>query len=325
MTVKILSDDFKLSGMLDNIIFARYNEGAYYAGHAFLIIPFDKSHYEALKPPSRLLIEDMPYTVEKIRCIDDQIEISARGVFHDFSQFALTAPKTFAKKPSEMVCELANGVTFRGIQYGVYGIGDFSEPQKERVEWCTSYERAISALCAENDLCFRMTFDGESRELKFLLDNCVDRSIENPLGYSVISDKRTPFLELELIRDISSYKTRVELLFRISTINGYRSAVIDRTPSDEMARTYTEIVDFPAESFSDIDGYLERRCEALLAAHPKTNELRVRISGKSTHRAGQICYFESERLGESFKALIKDREYVMGQYEEYEELILEVR
>ena len=325
MTVKILSDDFKLRGVLDNIIFLRYSEGFNYAGSAYLVIPFDKSHYESLKPPSRLLIEDMPYTVEKIKSSGEQIEISARGVFHDFGQFAIAEPRIFVGKPSETVCALARDITFRGVGYGVYGITDSVEAQKEKLEWCTSYERAISSLCAENGLYFRMIFDGDSRELKFILDKSVDRSVENPLGYSVISDKRTPFIELEMIRDISSYKTRVELLYRLSSINGYRSVVFDKTPSDELKRTYTEIVNFTDVSYADIDGFLERRAEEILASHTKNNAVRVRILGKSAHRVGQICFFESERLGESFVALIKDREYVTGQGEEYEELILEVK
>lgn len=325
MTVKILSDDFKLRGVLDNIIFLRYSEGFNYAGRAFLIIPFDKSHYEALKPPSRLLIEDMPYTVEKIKCSEEQIEVSARGAFHDFGQFAISEPRILAGKPSEIVCALARDITFRGVEYGVYGISDSVEAQEERLEWCTSYERAISTVCAENGLYFRITLDGDSRELKFILDKSVDRSVENPLGYSVISDKRTPFLELERTCDMSSYKTRVELLYRLSAINGYRSVVFDKTPSNELKRTYTEIVNFTQETYEDMDGFLERRAEEILASHTKSNTLRVRILGKSTHRVGQICFFESEMLGESFVALIKDREYVLGQSEEYEELILEVK
>lgn len=324
MVVKVLSDDFKLREVLDKIIYLKYNERLCRAGYASITIPFDKTHYEALKPPSRLLIEDMPYTVERIRCTKSTIEIYARGIFHDFRHFAITEPRTLEGTGADIVCTLAGELSFNGADYKVYGITDTSLPIQKKLEWCTSYEGVITRLCIDNGLYFRIILDSDSKELRFLVDKQIDRSVQNSLGYSVISDRRTPFLDLEFTRDMSNYKTRIEFLYRINAIQSYSSIVYDKTPSNELKRTYSEAPQIIADTSEEVEALLEKRVGEIFERYRKTNELRVRISGKSTHRVGQICLFESEMLGESYKVAISKREYVLNRGEEYEELVLEV-
>ena len=324
MTVNILSDDFKLKCVLDEIIYLKYSERLCRAGYAYLTIPFKKESYDALKPPCRLLIEDMPYTVEKIKCSPTTIDVYARSIFHDFRHFVIGAPRKFTGKHADMVYTLASEVSFKGVDYRVYGITDTGDSQSDRVEWDTSYEDAITRLCQADNLYFRIIYDATSRELRFLIDKRVDRAVSNPLGYLTVSDKTEPFLDIEVTRDMSEYKTRIEFLYYINQAIGHQSIVFDKTPQNELPRTCSEIPPIVGNTHEEYQTLLNKRAEEVFEKHVKHHQIRVRIRGKGEYKVGQLCLFESTLLGETHRVVITKREHSYNRGREYEELTLEV-
>ena len=66
MEVRVLTDYFELSAVLDEIIYLRYTECFSAAGELEMRIPFKTEHYKALKPPSRILIGTSLYTIQRV-------------------------------------------------------------------------------------------------------------------------------------------------------------------------------------------------------------------------------------------------------------------
>jgi hypothetical protein len=173
-------------------------------------------------------------------------------------------------------------------------------------------------------LYFRIIYDATSKELRFLIDKRVDRAVSNPLGYLTVSDKTEPFLDIEVTRDMSEYKTRIEFLYYINQAIGHQSIVFDKTPQNELPRTCSEIPPIVGNTHEEYQTLLNKRAEEVFEKHVKHHQIRVRIRGKGEYRVGQLCLFESTLLGETHRVVITKREHSYNRGREYEELTLEV-
>lgn len=325
MQVRVLTDNFNLSAVLDKILYLKYTESFSEAGDIYMKIPFELEHYKKLKPPSRLLIGDLLYTVERLKCSNGEIEVYGNSIFDDFKHASITKPRTLEGKPSSMVYDLASEMSFNGVNYHVYGVSDIDDYIEEAIEWCTSYKSTISRICYEHDLGFRIVFDGMTRELKFIVNTIADKATASALRYTVISDKRDTFVDFESTVDISNYKTCIEFVYRINAIDDYDSIVYDKTPLDEIQRIHTESPHIIANTTAEFIKLLGTRVSEFFKSHRKIRGFKVRLRGEPKHIVGDLCYVENSALDECTYALLTTREVVFDGNEEYEELILEVR
>ncbi len=323
MQVRVLTDDFKLSAVLDKILYLKYSERFSDAGKLYMRLPLERDTYVLLKPPCRLLVGELLYTVERRKCSGDALEVYAKGIFDDFKHFDISEPRSILGKPSDIVYMLASEVSFNGVDYQVYGVSDTGEAVRESLAWCTSYKSTISRICHEAGLGFRIVFDGMERKIKFIVDKIFDKATANASAYTVISDRRESFVDFESDLDISNYKTRIAFAYRINAIDSYKSYIYDRTPEGELPRTYTENPHIIANTTEELFKFLDTRAEEIFKWRSRTRAFRVRLRSESKHILGNLCYLENTALGECAHAVLTEREVIFDGNEVYEELILE--
>ncbi len=325
MQVRVLTDEFKLSAVLDKILYLKYSERFSDAGKLYMRLPLEKDIYALLTPPCRLLVGELLYTVERRKCSGNILEVYAKSIFDDLKHFDITEPRTIIGKPSEIVYTLASEVSFDGVDYGVYGVSDTEEAVKESLAWCTSYKSTISRICHEGGLGFRIVFDGMERKIKFIVNTIFDKATANASTYTVISDRRESFVDFESDLDISKYKTRIAFAYRINAIDSYSSYIYDRTPKGESPRTYTESPHIIANTTEELFRFLDARAEDIFKWRSRTRSFRVRLRNDPKHILGNLCYLENTAIGECAHVVLTAKEVIFDGNEEYEELILEER
>lgn len=325
MIVKALTHDFKLCAVIDTISTLSYTEDFQEAGELSMTLPFKKELYQILKPPCRLLIEDLIFNVDKIHASESEIRVHGSGIFKEFEQFYISMPEEQNASPAQILYSMASRASFEGISYGVYGLAVPDERVCEIYEWCRDLYGIMTQLCFDYDLGLRMVYDFNGGELRFHILDVRDRATNSATTYTTISDSRESYAQIESVCDISNYKSFVELIYKINSLDELVSYTFNRCPGDESPRRYIEYPHLLPAGDNELYSMFNTRANQIFKERRKKQYYRVTLLGEPLHRVGDLCYVESSALGEHEWALLTRREVSLIDAHRTEALILEVR
>ena len=324
MEIKTLSPSFALTGVIDTATILSYSECFAEAGKLFISLPFTTEHYQLLKPPCRILVEDLIFNVDKIQATSEQIRVYGSGIFSELKQFYIASPEEQNGAPCDILYDFASRVSFEGISYAVYGIATKDERVHEGYEWCTDLCTIISQLCYDYDLGFRMSYSFDTRELGFHIFSVRDRATSEASTFTTICDGVGAFSKIESIYDVTNYKNYVELVYLLRAYDKVDSVVYNRCAEGESIRGYCEHFAYPFLSNTP-QAVCDARARQIFKAHRKRRQFRATLNGAPQHRIGDLCYVKSEALGEMAYALLTEREISVINGARQEVLILEVQ
>lgn len=325
MEIRTLSHDFKLTGVLDGVKYLKYSECFRDAGELFALFDFSRKSYELLKPPARILIDGLVYTVEKISCSEEEISVWAVGIFAELKEQYIAMPLELEGAPSYLLYQLAERVVFDGPSYAVYGIEGEDTRASLMFEWCTDYYSMITQLCYDYELGFRILYNDVKNELGFYITGISDRASDSATEYTVISDRRDTYTSLESVIDISKYKTKLEFIYRINSLDELESYVYDRTRADEQERGYVEYPRIVGASYEELAKEFDALARRRFKEYRKRRYFKARLRTNPKHQVGNLCYVESTLMGESAYALLTEREIEIKDTVCSEALLLEVQ
>ena len=325
MEVKILDMGFKLRGVIDTPRTLRYSECFYDAGKLYMELAFEKSLYESLKPPCRILVEDLVFNVERRWYVDGIIRVYGVGIFSEFKHQHVTQGIELTAKPSEILHDYAVKMTFEGVNYRVFSMQGEDERVYSGVEWCESLYDIISRICYEYALGFRIVYSFDTGELRFHILDARDRATHEASELTFISDRMDVYSDIETDIDLTNYKNKIELVWKINSLHEVQSFIFERVPVGEGQRAMVENPYIWAMTETELRALFYARARELFKLHRKKHQYRVRLMQDPKHRVGDICYVESVALGEKDYALLTEREIEITDTSRSETLILEVQ
>ena len=325
MEIRVLGSDFKLRGIIDGALELRYSEKFREAGEFFAKIPFTKENYALLKPPSRILVEELLYTVERVSCTEDEIKVSAEGIFSEFKNIYVTEALEIEDSPTAILSQLARELGIQGVGYEVYSSGLRDDRVVLAYGCCSDYYSIMSQLCQDYELGFRMLYNPLKNELGFYLMHVSDRASVYASGYTVISDERDSYTRIEAITDVSDYKNRIEFIYRLNLTGNLESVVYERSDIGEAQRGCVEHPRVLASTREELVKELNALAAKRFGELRKKRYFKVWLRDNINHSLGNLCAVEASRIGEYATALLTEREIEIKDTVRSEILLLEVQ
>ena len=325
MDVKILNTEFFLIGVVDTYTYLRYTDDFRDAGELEMRLPFDASLYALLSSECALLVEDMLYTVKRIRVENNEIYAYALGFFAELREFYTSSPVLYEMSASSIILSLISALKFEEVTFKTYGITG-SETAIQEYDACASYYDVIKRIARENGVGFRFSYDPSTRELAFRVLSVTDRASPSVKELCVISDRRDSYLSLEAHTDIANYKNIVDIVYGYGTDGELLMYSLNRCSVYEKPRRIMDSAQsliFTDERTRSIA--LRTYAEKLLARHAKKDSFTVKLLCNPGARIGDLCYFESVALGRTEYCLTTAREVCFSDTCRTETLTLEVQ
>lgn len=319
MQIHILDSNFNSIFVTDNFIELKYNVCFREAGELYMRLPYSRELYKALLPSARLLVDKQIYSVEKLSIAENEIRVSALGLFAELRQYVLTSPITFSTTPYAIISSLVSELELGGIQCYVYGISS-STPVIELYAWCMSYEDIIKQLMREHDLGYHMEFDANERILRFFLLKLTQWGGNR----QVISDKRDHFELLESMYDITSYKNYAELVQSFYSQGTIRSFSKDISGGEAKRRVCSS-----ANIVFNTEGELiqgaNTRLNQLIDSHKRKHWYKIRPLVPMSIGFGELYTLECARADVTAIAYLARRTVEINDTGTHETLVLEVK
>jgi hypothetical protein len=324
MEVKLLNADFTLSAVIDTPRVLRYSECFYDSGSLYMEVGFEKSIYEKLKPPCRILVGDLIYNVERRWFVDDIIRVYGVGIFDEFKHKSILMGEELTARPSEILNHYAQKMVFEGVDYEVLSLQSDDERVYSGVEWCESLYDIITRLCFEYSIGFRIVYSFDLGKIRFHILDARDRASNEASELTFISDRMDTYTDIETDFDITNYKNKLELIWKINSLHEVKTFVFDRVPNGEAERTLTDYKHIVGQTETELRNLFYARARELFKTYRKKHQYKVKLRQDPKHRVGDICYVESTALGEKDYALLTVREVEITDTYATETLTLEV-
>lgn len=306
MEIKILDGNFKLRGIIDSFTSLRYTECLREAGHLDMRIPFDSELYGLLKPPARLLIENLIFNAEVVRCEGEEILVSGVGIFDEFRHIYVCDPSFQSSTPTRFLSNLASKASFEGVKYVIYGQTEVVEQTVDLYSWCDSYASIMLKIFHDYSLGYRMLYDSQKQELGFYVTPLNDKAYDND-RLVIVSDEREDYELISASLDVKNYKNNIDLLQWYGSTGISYNQSFDRSHG-EPKRSLASLTSIPAFSEADIYSGFRSIASELFIKHSKKQEYRIRLSRELLVELGDIVFFECSRLKESLGAVIVEKE-----------------
>ena len=325
MEIKLLTSDFKLIGIIDNPKSLTYTECFSDAGTLYMEVDFSRELYAILKPPCRILIEDLIFNVDKLWLQNGVIRVYASGIFAEFKQFYISMPEQQSGSAADILYSFASRASFDGISYKVFGIGSEDTRVCESYEWCSDLYTIINQLCYDYSLGFRIIYSFEAQELRFHLLDTRDRATNQASVYTVISDRLGTYSGIESVDDVTNYKNTIELIYRINALGELVSLTYNRRPPNESVRGLAVYPFIMPKDETELYNMYATCAAKLFKDHRRKRYFNVTIAADAKYRVGDICFFESLELGERHYALLTERRVELVDTVPVETVTLEVQ
>ena len=323
MEIRILGKKFDLAEIIDDPIELRYTECFRKAGELYMRVPFERERYSNLATGSRIMVEGLIFTVNKVRVSENEIIVEARGLFDELRQIYLATPEMLEEKtPVELIEELVGLARFNGVNYTIQVNADTTGETVKVYDWCASYYEIIASLFNSYGLGYRMVYDDTRDALQFRICPLIDKVSESS-AMVLLSQEKEDFELIRVVRDDTSYKNFITVRewFEVNEIMYEKS--YDHTATENKRELAVSVIT-GARTEKELYSAFDTVARNLFNKHRRVNEYTILPLRELGIELGDVCRLECPELDVSMGALVSGREVYQGQGGSYEHLILEV-
>lgn len=324
MDVKVLTYNFEIVCVIDDIKELEYTECFREAGSLSMRLDFRKEYYKALKTSNRILLGELIYNIQRVVYRDGEIFVYGVGIFDEFKNNSETLPQPYKMGCYDMIEYFASKMSFDGIDYEVRGLADYSQTESELYVWCTDYYSIITQLCFDYEVGFKIRYDEDKKQLQFIFMRIIDRASSSVPPRIVISDRRESYDSYESLTDASDYKNEFRLFQRYPYENEYAMITYSLNKQGETKRVISEFPNIVAISDEEMNAGLTSYLRELIKRCRKKRSIKVRALCDFECELGDKCYVENTLLEEIEYAVLVERITTVTGTHSSKTLVLEV-